>query len=184
MSQYSAFDLEDDDSLRRLLYLGAFLLFFLPYFQAFAGVFPFRLGDVRWRFQTAASMSGIMLLPFLGLSLALFIARSLDHKNIKRVIGVVSAFTMIALIGGLGLFLLDAIQVKSIVRDAEMQNFFKVVATAVIALTLAICSFAYLTLVAFKAKKGAVRVAPKSSKKAAATEEPVGLLIGQDYTKQ
>ena len=183
MSFSSAFDLEDDDSLRRLLYLGAFLLFFLPYFQAFTGLFPFRLGDVRWRFQAGASMSGIMLLPFLGLTFGLTIARSVGHRGISRFIGVIGLLTVLSLIAALGLFFLDSLQVKSIVRDAEMQNFYKAVATASVAMFVSICAFSYLTLVAFRARKGAVKLAPKGTKKAA-TDEPVGLLIGQDFTQK
>lgn len=183
MSLSTAFDLEDDDNLRRLLYLCAFVLFFLPYFQALAGLWPLRMGEVRWRFQAAGSMSGILMLPFLGLAFGLSIARSVGQRGITRLIGAVAGLTVLSLMAGMGLFFLDALQIKSIVRDAQMADFVKAVATATIAMTIMLCAFTFLTFVAFRSKKGAVKVAPKSSKKAS-TDEPVGLLIGQNYTKE
>ena len=183
MPLLSAFDLEDDDSLRRLLYLCAFMLFFLPYFNAFAQLWPLRLGDVRWRFTAAGAMSGILMLPFLGMSFAMAIARSVGHKVISRLIGGIAVLTVLFLIGGIVLFFLDALQLKSIVRDAEMQNFMKAVATASISITISIFAFSFLSFVAFRGRKGVAKPAPKSGKKAA-TDEPVGLLIGQNYTKE
>lgn len=183
MPLLSAFDLEDDDSLRRLLYLCAFMLFFLPYFNAFAQMWPLRLGDVRWRFTAAGAMSGILIMPFLGMSFGAAIARSVGHKGISRLIGAVSVLTVLALVAGLGLFFLDALQLKSIVKDAEMANFLKAVATAALSITISIFAFSFLSFVALRGRKGAVRAAPKAGKKAV-VDEPVGLLIGQTYTKE
>ncbi len=182
MSLSSTFDLDDDDNLRRLLYLCAFVLFFLPYFQALAGLWPLKLGDVRWRFQAAGSLSGILMLPFLGLSLALGIARSVGQKGITRVVGVIGVLTVLGVAGGLGLFFLDALQLKGIVRDAAMADFMKAVATASMAMLISLCSYSFLSFVAFRSRKGSVMVAPKGTKKGT-TDEPAGLLIGQDYTK-
>lgn len=183
MSLYSTFDLEDDDGLRRLLYLCAFLLVFLPYFNAIAQLWPLRLGDVRWRFTAAGTMSGILMLPFIGMSFAMAIARSVGHKGISRLIGGVAVLTVLFLAAGLGLFFLDSLQLKSIVRDAEMSQFLKAVASATVAIVVSIIAFSFLSFVAFRGRKGALKPAPKSGKKAAA-DEPVGLLIGQNYTKE
>ncbi|MBC8086227.1 MAG: hypothetical protein H7Z40_03115, partial [Phycisphaerae bacterium] len=156
MSLSTALDLEDDDNLRRLLYLGAFVLFFLPYFQALAGLWPLRMGEVRWRFQAAGSMSGILMLPFLGLSFGLAIARAAGQRGISRFIGVVAGLTVLSLLAGMGLFFLDALQIKSIVRDAQMSDFYKAVATATIAMLIMLFAFSFLTFVAFRGKKGAL----------------------------
>lgn len=187
MSQYSAFDLENDDGLRRVLYLSAFLLFFMPYFQALAGLWPLQFGALQWRFQATGSMSGIMMLPFLGLVLALAVARSVGHKGVQRFVGIIGALTVVGLIVALGLFAMDALQLKKIIRDQQMAAFNKAVITATLAMIFSLCTFTVLTIVAFRSPSGSsVKAAPKSSRKSSSSSDDAapGLLIGQDYTKQ
>lgn len=184
MSQFSAFDLENDDGLRRVLYLSAFMLFFLPYFQALGGLWPLQLGSLQWRFQATGAMSSIMMLPFLGLVLALMVARPLEHKMIQRLIGIVAVLSTIGILCAIGLFGMDALQLKKIVRDAQMAAFNKAVFTATFALLFSLVAFAVLSVVAFRSPKGAVaKSAPRSARKSTVDDSP-GLLIGQDYTKQ
>ncbi|MEO7362972.1 MAG: hypothetical protein ABI120_21745 [Gemmatimonadaceae bacterium] len=184
MSQFSAFDLENDDGLRRVLYLSAFLLFFMPYFQALAGLWPLQLGSLQWRFQATGAMSVIMMLPFLGLVLALAIARPVGHKGVQRLVGTVAALTAVGLIIALGLFAMDALQLKKIIRDAQMNAFNKAVLTATFTLLFSLCTFSVLSVVAFRSPRGSTaKAAPKSARKASVDQSP-GLLIGQDYTKE
>jgi hypothetical protein len=184
MSQFSAFDLENDDGLRRILYLSAILLFFMPYFQALAGLWPLQLGALQWRFQATGAMSGILMLPFLGLVLALAVARPLGHKGITRVIGIIAVLTAVVIVGALGLFAMDALQLKKVVRDAQMSAFNKAVFTATCTMLFSMVMFGALGLVALRSPKGSVaKAAPRASRKAA-VDEPVGLLIGQNYTKE
>lgn len=184
MSQFSAFDLENDDGLRRLLYLSAFLLFFMPYFQALAGLWPLQLGSLQWRFQATGAMSGILMLPFLGLVLALAVARPLGHKGVSRLVGIIAALTAVGIVAAIGLFAMDALQLKKVIRDAQMSAFNKAVLTATSTMLFSLVTFSVLALVSFRAPKGStVKSSPKSSKKAA-VDENVGLLIGQNYTKE
>ncbi|MEO7996539.1 MAG: hypothetical protein ABI852_03795 [Gemmatimonadaceae bacterium] len=184
MSQSSAFDLENDDGLRRILYLSALLLFFMPYFQAMAGLWPIQVGALQWRFQATGAMSGILMLPFLGLVLALAVARSCGHKGIARIVGVISALTVFGIICALGLFAMDALQLKKVVRDVQMASFNKAVFTATCTLLFSVVTFGVLTIVAFRSPKGAISKSTTKSSKKGAAEEPVGLLIGQNYTKE
>jgi len=182
MSIPSSFDLENDDGLRRLLYFGAFLLFFMPYFQGLAGLWPLRFGTVQWRFQAAGVMSGILMQPFLGLLLALAVARNTGNKTLSKVIGGVGLLTALVLVVAIGLFVLDALQLKTIVQDAQLLQFKKVMTSALMTMLMALVAFSVLGIIALRAPKGAVKVAPKGTRRPIA-EEPPGLLIGQNYTK-
>lgn len=180
----STFDLESDDGLRRVVYLSAFLLFFMPYFQAFAGLWPFQVGALQWRFQASGNMSGILMLPFLGLALALFVARPLEHKGVTRLVGVVALLTAVCVLLAMGLFAMDAIQLRRAVQDRMMPAFNKAVFTASISMFVSLVLYTVLGVTAFRSPKTTMlRAAPKSTKKGVVADESVGLLIGQDYTK-
>ena len=184
MSQSSAFDLHSDDGARRLLYLCAFILFFMPYFQAFAGIWPLQLGALQWRFQATGALSGILMLPFIGMVLGLVIARASGHKGISRLIGVVAAITTVALLIAIGLFLMDALQLRKIVPDKSMMAFNKATFTATSTLLISFVVFAVLTVVSFRGPTGEMKVTPPKTKfKTAKGDDTPGLLIGQDYTK-
>ena len=184
MSQSSAFDLHSDDGARRLLYLCAFILFFMPYFQAIAGLWPISLGSLQWRYQATGALSGILMLPFIGMVLALAIARSSGHKGVARLIGIVAALTTITLLVAMGLFAMDALQLKKVIADRQMAGFNKATFTAGVTLLISFSVFAVLTVISFRPPQGEMRVTPPKTKfKSPTGGESPGLLIGQDYSK-
>jgi hypothetical protein len=184
MSQSNAFDLESDDGARRLLYLCAFLLFFMPYFQAFAGLWPLQLGNLQWRFQATGALSGILMLPFIGMSLGLVVARMSGNRTVARVIGVVAALSTLALVIAIGLFAMDALQLKKIVTDRATTAFNKAVFTASCTMILSLVLFSVLTVLSFRGPQTELRATPPKTKmKNSAGDDSPGLLIGQDYSK-
>jgi hypothetical protein len=68
--------LEEDVPARRLAYVGAILLVLIPFLQATQQLWPLQLGNIRWRYGAANALSSVLLLPFLGMSLAALVARS------------------------------------------------------------------------------------------------------------
>lgn len=184
MSDDSAFDLHSDDGARRLLYLSAFLLFFMPYFQAFAGLWPIQMGSLQWRYQATGGLSAIMMLPFIGLCFGLAIARFSGHKGVARLIGVIAALHAVGLVLAMGLFVMDALQLKKIVRDAQMQQFNKGAFTASVTMLMSLVVFIVLTVIAFRGPQGVMKLSPPKTKMKNPTGEGApGLLIGQDYQK-
>ena len=184
MSQSSAFDLHSDDGARRLLYLCAFVLFFMPYFQAIAGIWPLQLGALQWRYQATSALSGILMLPFIGLVLALAVARSSGNKTVSRVVGVVAALTTITLLVAMGLFVMDALQLKKVVPDRQLLQFNKATFTASVTLMFSFIVFTVLTIISFRPPQGEMKASPPKTKfKSPSGNESPGLLIGQDYSK-
>ncbi|MGV3708267.1 MAG: hypothetical protein ACO1Q7_05455 [Gemmatimonas sp.] len=184
MSQSNGFDLESDDGARRLLYLCAFLLFFMPYFQAFAGLWPIQLGNLQWRFQATGALSGILMLPFIGMSFGLVVARMTGNKTVSRVIGVVAAITTVTLVVAIGLFAMDALQLKKVVSDRASTAFNKAAFTASCTMLFSIIVFSILTFLSFRGPQTELRVTPPKTKfKSPTGDDAPGLLIGQDYSK-
>ena len=184
MSQSSAFDLHSDDGARRLLYVCAFVLFFVPYFQAMAGIWPLQLSAIQWRYQATTNMSGILMLPYIGLVLALAIARSTGNKTVARVVGVVAALTTIMLIIAMGLFVMDALQLKKVVPDGKLPQFNKTNFVVGVTLAFSFVVFIVLTITSFRPPQGEMKFSPPKTKfKNATGGDSPGLLIGQDYSK-
>jgi hypothetical protein len=176
------FDLEDDSALRRLCYFTAFLLILVPLFQAAGASWPLGLGQVRWRMVATNTFSQSLQLPFLGLVMILAIARSVKDTTMARVIGVVSALTAVIMVVSIGLFILDSIQLKSIVSSREMQAYNLATVRVGFVLLVFTISFAVLAYVAFKTPAAQMKIVVKGSKRVV-DDEPVGFLIGQDLSK-
>lgn len=170
------FHFDDDLPALRLVYAGAALLFLIPFLQAGQQLLPPQLGNIRWRYGAANALSGVLLLPFIGLSLAVLVARRAEHVVVSRVIGALSAVLAVGLLGSLALFVLDAMELKSIITSQMMTAFQATTArVALVTLTFA-GAFAMLTLVALKEP----RLPQRARRAARRTNDGVGLIVGQE----
>src|SRR5215813_3830534 len=88
-------------------YLTALVLIGVPLLDVTTQILPVRLHDVRWRFGTFGLVSGALLIPLLGLLIALFASVLLDHRRLQRVIGTLSLIAGVATIAFVGVFALD-----------------------------------------------------------------------------
>lgn len=168
--------LEDDAPARRLAYTGAILLVMIPFLQAGQQLWPLQLTNIRWRFGAANALSSVLLLPFLGLSIMVLVARATENKNVSRLVGALAALFVIGLLGSLVLFALDALQLKSIVNSQQMEPF-QTTSLRVVAVTLTFTvAFSVLMITAFKSSRGASTTAKKGAK---AVDGGVGLIVGQ-----
>jgi hypothetical protein len=167
------FRLEDDPSVRRVLYIGSILLFVIPFVQAGSQLWPLQLGNIQWRWAAANGLSGVLLMPFLGLSLLLLLARATDNRSAARLAGLVSILFAVVLGASLAMFALDALQLKKIVSSQQM-NAFNVSAIRVVFVTLLfIPAFGLMAAAGLKAKKR-----PEFLNKKA--ERGAGLIVGQE----
>lgn len=93
------------------LYVVALSLVVLSLFDYLAAVWPFQFGEVSWRYGAFGLVSGFVLTPLIGLSLAILLAWHRQRDQVLRVIGVVAiigaALLLVMLVG----FSLDAVQV-------------------------------------------------------------------------
>lgn len=79
-------------------------------------VWPFRLGEVRWRFGAVGLMSGAVVGVLLGLMLIMAVAAILDHRRTLRAASVVCMVMALVLALVAVAFGLDFLQVRSTVN--------------------------------------------------------------------
>jgi hypothetical protein len=140
-------DLHDDAPARRTLFLAAWLLMLVPFVQAASQIWPLQLGNIQWRFGAANALSSVLLLPFLGLSLLLVLARSLERQGLARLVGSLAALFCLGILGSVVLFVLDAQELKSIVSSQMAGQF--TMTTARVALVSVLFVFGFLLLAVF-----------------------------------
>ena len=134
-------------------YLVGFALAIIPPFDALMQVPPLRAGDPRWRFGAFGLLSNAMMIPLTGL-LIIFIASTVfEHRRFQRVLGVLTLAFALAILGGLGLFLLDALQVRKDVNPAAALAFKVAFGTASLKATFGMITLAVFGIAAFRGPK-------------------------------
>ena len=141
-----------NDTYRRLLvasYLTAFLFVLAPVVDILANVWPWDFGNEQWRFGLAGVTSNYLISLIFGLLMAAWIAGLREHRGMLFAVAGVSALVLL-LLGVLTLlFVLDTIQVRTVVREEQLQLFkigavktlFKVLASEAALLVLAVAAF-------------------------------------------
>lgn len=176
-------DLHDDPSLRRVLFLGAILLIVVPFIQAGSQLWPLQFSNIQWRFGAANALSAVLLLPFLGLALLLVMSRALESGSMAKTVGVLSGLFTAGLAASFVVFLLDALQLKTIV-STQLEAQFKASAARVAVVTvLFVVAFLVLALAGFKTPRGsAVRSSSarrSRADEASADDAAPGLIVGR-----
>ena len=154
--------METNKPLARAGYLLAALLFIVPLVDSTMQVWPLRLGDERWRFGAVGTLSNLLLVPMLGLLMAIAIATFADGRRVKRVVGAICGVLAVLLAILSVLFILDYFQVRTIVVPRMQHAMVVGSTTAVIKNILSIITLALLTRAGFAGPKAAVvrKVAP------------------------
>jgi hypothetical protein len=114
---------EGAEALAAPLYLVAVLLLLTPLLDFFAGILPLRLGSMEWRFASVGLLSGFLLTPLLGVVLAMAAAHLGGHLRVQRVLAIANFFVVVFMIGLFGLFVLDILQLRSVVQPAAKSAF-------------------------------------------------------------
>lgn len=174
-------DLHDDAPVRRTLFLAAWLLMLVPFVQASAQIWPLQLGNIQWRFGAANALSSVLLLPFLGLSLLLVLARSLERRGLARLVGSLAALFSLGITGAVVLFVLDAQELKSIVSSQMAGQF--TTTTARVGFVSVLFAFGFLLLAVFgfasirHQQKDVARKARRADAEAPDSDSP--LIVGR-----
>lgn len=142
-------DLNDDAVSRRLLYTAAATLVVVPLLQAGAQIWPLQLGNIQWRFGAANALSSILLLPFLGLLILALTARATESRALARLVGAVGLLFVLGLGASLVVFVLDALQLKTIVSTQMTPQFNTTSARVGSVTVLFILAYLVLTVSAF-----------------------------------
>jgi hypothetical protein len=111
-----------DRSFYSIGYAIALLLVVLPLLEFTLTIWPMRPGVVMWRFGSYGLLTQALMLPTVGVFLALGLARFLGHRRMQIVLGAIAALVCVALLGGAALFALDSLQARSLARADMMQQ--------------------------------------------------------------
>ena len=138
-------------------YLLSAALIIFPLSDTLTSLYPWNIGDARWRFGAVGLLSSALLIPMLGLLLAILTAWALDQRLARRVLAILSLVAATVCVVALVSFALDAVQTRAAVRP-EMQLSFKVAATtAAIKTLLAATILAVLGIASIKGSGAASR---------------------------
>lgn len=99
--------------MARGAYLLSALLVISPLVDGTMQLLPLRPGDERWRFGAVGSLSNLLLVPLLGLLIAIAAATLTDARRTKRVLGTICAILGVGLAVISALFILDYFQVRT-----------------------------------------------------------------------
>lgn len=127
----------DSRQLAGPAYLTSAALIILPLVDSSTSLYPWNVGDPRWRFGALGLYSNALILPILGVLIAHVTAASLRHPIVRRVIGVGAAVAGALLVGSLAIFALDALQTRASVRPEMSVSFTVASITAAGKITLA-----------------------------------------------
>ncbi|HEY9228895.1 MAG TPA: hypothetical protein VIP11_19740 [Gemmatimonadaceae bacterium] len=142
-------------------YLIAFSLFLIPPLESLITVFPFRLGDARWRFGAFGLLSSSLLLSLVGLLMAVFATAVFENPRFRRVLGAIAGLLAIAVAAAWIVFALDALQVRKDVNPAAAFAFKKASAIAASKALVAIVTLITLTAAAFRGPRAPAKT-PRS----------------------
>lgn len=108
----------DENSSRYLkaIYPVGFLLTVVPLVDIALRVFPPKFDTVQWRFATVGLLAGNLGTVMLGLALTGLVAVLVGHMKALKVLGIVSMVAGVLLVAALGMFMLDALQVRRTVN--------------------------------------------------------------------
>jgi hypothetical protein len=112
--------------MRRLAvpgYLVAFLIFLFPLLDTALSVWPPQTSQLAWRFGAAGLFSRALMTPLLAVLIAYGIALVLEHRTVLRVLAIVNGLAVVLIVLVMGLFVLDALEMRVQVRPDTKRAF-------------------------------------------------------------
>lgn len=145
--------METNKQLVRAGYLLSAALFFIPLIDAAMPLLPLQLGEPRWRWGVIGQFSNVLLVPMLGLLLAIALATLSDGRRVKRVVGAFCGILALILTAMSVSFALDFFQVRTLVPSNMRHAMTVASSTALIKNILAIITLALLSRAGFTGPK-------------------------------
>ncbi len=99
-------------------YLVGVVLVAIPLLDTAVRAWPLRAGDVAWRFGTAGILLNVLVTPLLGAWLITLAAAWLGHRRVVLTMTWLLGVVTMMLVGVVGMFLLDYIQLRQGVTQA------------------------------------------------------------------
>jgi hypothetical protein len=141
----------------RLCYLLAAVLVALPLSDTIIGLVPPRPGDVQWRVGAVGLVSGAMMLPLIGIFLALIVAHVHADVWLRRLLaagcGLMGASALVTMV----VFALDLLQIRPEIAPTNLRAYDLATAKGLITLLGEGVMFLSLSIVSFRHERAAAR---------------------------
>ena len=125
-------------------YLVAALLIVIPLFDVTMSLYPFNMGSSQWRFGAFGLFSNALMLPALGMLVAVATAAMAVHQPLQQFLRAFCWAVAIVLFASMAFFALDALQARPLVRADMKLSYFVASGTALVKLALGALGFALL----------------------------------------
>jgi hypothetical protein len=133
-------------------YLVAGSLIFAPLLDATLGISPMHPMEFRWRFGAIGVLANAVIVPNAGILLMLITAISYRHANFRRALGVLALLAAAGWVVAIGLFVLDALQMRASVPAAMKASFTLAGALAIVKMVVDATVLAALGLVGVRGR--------------------------------
>jgi hypothetical protein len=147
--------MEQNRPLARAGYLLAASLFAVPLIDAIMPLLPLRLSEERWRWSAVGQVSNLLLVPLVGILLAIAVTVIVDDRRVRRVLGIICGLLALALAIMSVSFVLDYFQIRTAVIPRLRQ------ASSMASITTGVKNIFYIIILALLAR--ACMVAPKTT---------------------
>ena len=138
-------------------YFVAFLLVATPAFDWLTNITPLRPGSVDWRYGVTGLLSGFLLTPLLGMSLASLIAVAANARRPRLMTGFFNVVFGASLVLLLPLFTLDFFQLRASLPAGEVSLYDAAGLKAGLKHATAAAAFLWLGVAVLKGMPRAVR---------------------------
>lgn len=135
-------------------YLVAAAMILIPLADAMTSLWPWNVGDARWRFGAVGLVSNALLIPSLGLLLAFVVAASRGQRLLVRSIGIMGFVGAGLCVLAIVFFALDALQTRSQVRPNMLVSFNVASITAALKTALAGATFLAFGFSGWRSSRG------------------------------
>jgi hypothetical protein len=170
-------DMTASSPLRPFIPAGYFLAVLavtLPFVDTALNWGSVQPGTAAWRFGATGSLATSALLPMAGVVLAFCIAHAAEHLIVQRVLQVLSGVAALAVAVFMGLFTLDALEMRALVSGG-IRRFDLAVLRAFAGQVLLFAMLAFLTVVSMRQSKVVVR--SRSARRSAGATPQVAATI-------
>jgi hypothetical protein len=150
----------------------AILLIASPAIDLVGAIVPPRFGEISWRFGVFGLLTNALVTPMLGLAVMQVVATLLERGRTVRRIAVLNLIIDVVLVLGLGLFILDFLQLRQAVTGTSRGAYDAAAIKALLVGVLEIGVLAWLVVAGFQSSGGFVGGNKKRKRR-----ERVGLVV-------
>jgi hypothetical protein len=149
----------------------AFLLIASPAVDLIGAVVPARPAEVSWRFGVFGLFTNALVTPMLGIAIMQVVANLLEQRKTVRRIAIFNLILAIVLVLGLGLFILDYLQLRQAVTGSSRNAYDAAAIKAILVGVLELGVLAWLVVSGFQGVGG------EAGGKKRRRRERVGLVV-------